>query len=85
MFHDENHCPFDLWAPDKHEKVRNVAFSVYAFTTELIEDFIDALAAVDDPNDEWEQRRIAMSLGINIDRLSDSEIKYIEEEVAMRR
>lgn len=82
--HDENHCPFDLWAPDKHTKVRNVAFSAYAYHTQTIEDFIDRLAAEDDPNDAWVQARIAMDLGINLNRLSESEIQYIEEEVAKR-
>lgn len=84
MVHDENHCPFDIWAPDMHEKRHNVAFSGYAYHTQTIEDFIDTLAAEDDPNDVWVQQRVAMRFGINLDRLSQSEIFYIEEEVAKR-
>lgn len=29
-YHDENYCPFDLWGPDRHTKINNVAFSSYA-------------------------------------------------------
>lgn len=60
------------------------AFSAYAQHQQSIEDFINALAATDDPNDEWVQRRLAIDLNINLDRLSASEIKYIEEETAKR-
>lgn len=79
------HCPYDLWAPDRHDKVTNVAFSAYAFHQQKIEDFINALAACPDPNDYEVQRSLARQiLGCSLDRLTDAEIKYIEKEVAKR-
>lgn len=63
----------------------NEAFSAYAYHTTQIEEFIDKLAEEDDPNDVWVQHRLACEVGINLDHLTDSEIVYIEEEVANRR
>ena len=78
------HNPFDVWAPSNRGPTENLAFSSYAYNQQQIEDFIDELAAVDDPTNEWEQRRISYKIGINLDHLSRSEIEYIEEEVAKR-
>ena len=75
--HDENHCPFDLWAPDKHEKLRNVAFSVFAKHNQEMEDIIQTiLEAVRNGKD-------AFSIQLD-DDFSDEEIEYIKEEVYRR-
>ena len=62
----------------------NEAFTLYAMHTQAIEDFIDKLVHADNPNDQWEQYRLANAAGINVNRLSASEISYIEEEVSKR-
>ena len=49
-----------------------------------IEDFINILAASDDPNDEANQRRAEYRSGVSLNRLTDDEIKYIEREVARK-
>ena len=77
-------CSYDLWAPDHRSKVVNTAFSAYAYHQQGIEDFINALAATEDPNDYGVQREIARSLSINMDDFTDAEIEYIEREVAKR-
>lgn len=79
-----SNCPFDLWAPDNRNKVTNTAFSTYACHQQEIEDFIDVLAASDDPNDSYEQYAAARCIGLNPDSLTSDEIEYIEREVAKR-
>jgi hypothetical protein len=77
-------CPFDLWAPGPRHKIENVAFSCYAKSTQDIEDFIDDLAAVTDPNDSATQNYLAAAHDINLDSLTRQEREYIESEVAKR-
>ena len=72
---------FNVRSPDGRF---NDAFSAYAYHTSQLDRFADRLAAEDDPSDVWVQARIACDLGINLDRLTDSEITYLEEEVAKR-
>lgn len=57
---------------------------LYTYHQQKVEDFINALAAVADPNDYEVQRYVARDVGIRIDDLSDGEINYIEREVAKR-
>ncbi len=84
--HDNGgHCQFDLWGPDRHTSVGNLAFSAYAFRQQQIEDVIAVLANVDDnPNDFLVQQAAFLSVGIDGDSLSDDEITYIEREVSRR-
>lgn len=81
---ERSDCPYDLWAPDHRSKVVNVAFSAYAYHQQQVEDFIDALAAVADPNDYEVQRQVSHDVGVRIDDFTDDEINYIEREVAKR-
>ena len=62
----------------------NGAFGAYAYHTSKIEELIERLAQEDDPNDPWVQNRICCEVGIHLNHLTDSEIAYIEEEVAKR-
>ena len=55
---------------------------IYTYHQQKVEDFINALAATEDPNDYGVQREIARSLSINMDDFTDTEIEYIEREVA---
>ena len=78
------HCAFDIWAPDRHSSINNLAFSAYAFHQQQIEDFIDALAATSDPNDYSNQCAAAQCAGLDLDTLTPDEIEYIEKETAKR-
>lgn len=83
--HDNGgHCQFDLWGPDRHTSVGNLAFSAYAFHQQQIEDFIEVLAAADDPNDGYEQLAAARCVGLDPSSLTFDEKEYIEKEVAKR-
>lgn len=82
--HVAEHCAFDIWAPDHHTSVDNLAFSAYAFHQQEIEDFIEVLAATDDPNDGNNQIAAARCIGLDPRSLTSDEIKYIEREVAKR-
>ena len=79
------HCTFDIWGPDRHTSINNVAFSAYAFRQQQVEDVIDMLAAADDPNDFSTQCFIYNTVGIDSDTFTNDEINYIEREVSHRR
>lgn len=79
-----SHCTFDVWAPDRHSSINNLAFSAYAYHQQAIEDFIEALAATDDPNDGAIQSMVASQVGLDPSSLNSDEINYIESEVAKR-
>ena len=76
--------PFDIWAPDCRCDMNNTAFSAYAFHQQQIEDFIDVLAAADDPNDRYEQLAAARCVGLDPSSLTSDEKEYIEKEVVKR-
>ena len=77
-------CSYDLWAPDHRSKVVNTAFSAYAYHQQEIEDFIEVLAASDNPNDVDEQYAAARCVGLNPSSLTSDEMEYIEREVSKR-
>lgn len=82
--HNENLCPFDIWAPDRRTSINNKAFSAYAMRQQEIEDLIDALAAADNPNDYTTQLSIYKALEFDSDTLTTDEVNYIEREVSRR-
>ena len=71
--------------PWQCNQIEHTAFNAYAYHQQKIEDFIDALAAADDPNDADIQWDLSYECGLNLDNLTDYEIHYIEKEVAKRR
>ena len=79
-----SHCTFDVWAPDRHSSVNNLAFSAYAKHTQEIEDFIELLANSGDPNDGEVQLVVAQYVGLDHTSLTTDEIEYIEREVSKR-
>ena len=85
IMHNENLCPFDIWAPDRRNSINNKAFSVYAMRQQEIEDLIDTLAATADPNDYTTQLSIYQALGFDSNTLTTDEVNYIEREVSRRR
>ena len=76
-----SHCQFDLWAPDKHSSINNLAFSAYAFHQEQIEAVIKILAAVDDPNDGSAQWEAFNQVGLHPNDLTLDEVNYIERKI----
>lgn len=83
--HNENLCPFDIWAPDRRTSINNKAFSAYAMRQQEIEDLIEALAATDNPNDYATQLSIYKALEFDSDTLTTDEVNYIEREVPRRQ
>ncbi len=76
-YHDESHCPFDLWAPDRHTKINNVAFSCYAKHSQETEDIINEIVSA--------AARGETNITIDLDDcFSESDIEYIKEEVYRR-
>ena len=80
----EDHCVFDIWAPDRHTKINNVAFSAYSFRQQQIEDLIAILIITDNPNDFETQCEAFEAIGLDSDSLSFAETAYIETEIAKR-
>ena len=62
----------------------NTAFSAYAYRQQQIEDFINALASTNNPNDYGNQSTAALVSNLNISSLTSDEVQYIESEVAKR-
>ena len=70
--------------PWYRDPIEHTAFNAYAYSQQRIEDFINALAAADDPNDISAQADAAMAANLNINSLTSNERDYIEREVAKR-
>ena len=58
--------------------------SLYYYSNQKIEDFIEALAAEPNPNDLSRQYALAKAAGLNLNNLTSFDIEYIEKEVAKR-
>lgn len=71
--------------PWQTNQIEHTAFNAYAYHQQKIEDFIDALAAADDPNDADTQWDLSYCVGLNLHSLTLYEIDYIEKEVAKRQ
>lgn len=75
---------FGITPPWYQNSVERTAFGAYAQHQQNIEDFINVLAATSNPNDERCQRGSASFVGLDLDTLTNDEIKYIEREVAKK-
>lgn len=64
--------------------MKDFLFMIYACEEQKKEEFIEALAQEEDPNDPEVQREIAYRLGIDTDLWTASDIAYIEREVEKR-
>ena len=69
------------WYPGSTE---HLAFNAYAMHRQQIEDFINMLAAFDNPNESANQYAAAQMVELNINFHTSDEINYIEREVAKR-
>ena len=76
---------FSITPPGCQCPMEHTAFNAYAYHQQKVEDFINALAATDNPNDYWNQRYACRQSGASISDFSDEDIDYIEREVAKRR
>jgi hypothetical protein len=76
---------FGISGPGARSPIENTAFSAYAYHQQRIEDFINLLAASDDPNDFETQIDAAIDSGVDYNRLTSDELEYIEKEVVKRR
>lgn len=79
-----SHCTFDIWAPDRHSSINNLAFSAYAYHQSAIDDYVNLLAAADDPNDPYTQTSLLYQVGLTPDALTSEDMNYIEREVNER-
>lgn len=77
-------CSYDLWAPDHRSKIVNTAFSAYAYHQTCIDNYVERLAAADDPNDSATQANLLYAVGLSPDALTSDDIEYIEREVNKR-
>lgn len=75
---------FGIKPPWYQNPVEQTAFNAYAHHQQKIEDFINALATADDPNDWLAQSRAASSADLDMSSLTYQEREYIESEVAKR-
>lgn len=79
-------CGFSVWAPGTADKCFvNDAFNLYAMEIERnrqIDEFITCLSQVNDPNDPFQQRAVADTVGIW--EFTTDEQKYIEEKVGQK-
>jgi hypothetical protein len=83
--HNENKCPFDIWAPGHRTSINNKAFSSYAMHQQKIEDVINFLAEAKEPECIYTQTFIFQRVDLDSDTLTTDEVKYIEREVSRRR
>lgn len=83
--HNENRCPFDIWAPDHRCLINNKVFSAYTFRQQQIEDVINYLAAADDPDNFPTQLAAYEAANLDSDTLTDDEIDYMVKEIEIRK
>ena len=75
---------FGISGPGCRCSMENLAFNAYAYHQQKIEDFINTLAAFDNPNESANQYAAAQMVELNINSLTSDEIDYIEREVTKR-
>ena len=75
---------FGITPPDCQCPMNFTAFNAYAYHQNWIDQYVELLAAADDPNDPAEQLALLHRIGRNPSDLSQSDIDYIEREVSRR-
>jgi hypothetical protein len=75
---------FGITSPWYQDPVEHTAFNAYAYHQNWVDQYIELLAAADDPNDSAEQLALLHQVGRNPSDLSQCDIDYIEREVAKR-
>ena len=75
----EDHCTFDLWAPEGHRDTWNTAFSIYASNFELAAR--DLAKHPEAQDDEDMQDAICRKYGIFLDQITDDEAEELSRMV----
>lgn len=60
------------------------AFNAYAYHQTCIDNYVDRLAAADDPDDSATQVNLLYAVGLSPDALTSDDMEYIEREVSKR-
>lgn len=75
---------FDINSPGCQCSMERLAFNAYAHHQSAIDEYINRLAAVDNPNDSATQVNLLYAAGLSPDALTSDDIEYIEREVSRR-
>lgn len=75
---------FGINSPGCHSSMNSTAFNAYAYHQTCIDNYVDKLAAADDPNDSLTQTNLLYAVGLSPDALTSDDIEYIEREVSRR-
>lgn len=75
---------FGISSPGRQFPMNFTAFNAYAYHQTCIDNYVDRLAAVDDPNDSATQANLLYAVGLSPDALTSDDIEYIEREVSRR-
>lgn len=75
---------FGITPPDCQCPMNFTAFNAYAYHQTCIDNYVDRLAAADDPNDNATQANLLYAVGLSPDALTSDDIEYIEREVSRR-
>ena len=75
---------FGISGPGCQCPMNFTAFNAYAYHQTCIDDYVDRLAAADDPNDSATQTNLLYAVGLSPDALTSDDIEYIEREVSRR-
>ena len=75
---------FGITPPDCQCPMNFTAFNAYAYHQTCIDNYVDGLAAADDPNDSATQVNLLYAVGLSPDALTSDDIEYIEREVSRR-
>jgi hypothetical protein len=75
---------FDISGPGCQYPMNFTALNAYAYHQTCIDNYVDRLAAADDPNDSATQANLLYAVGLSPDALTSDDIEYIEREVSRR-
>lgn len=75
---------FGITPPDCQCPMNFTAFNAYAYHQSAIDEYINRLAAADDPNDGATQADLLYGVGLSPSDLTSDDIEYIEREVSKR-
>ena len=73
-----------ITSPWYRDPIEHTTFNAYAYHQSAIDDYINLLAAADDPNDPYTQTSLLYQVGLTPDTLTSEDMNYIEREVSER-
>lgn len=75
---------FGISSPGCQCSMERTAFNSFVYHQAKLDDYINALAKTDNPNDYWNQRYAARQAGVDFNDFSPEDREYIEREVSKR-